>query len=536
MRVSFLARSVALISVALILGACNDDHDDTTIRDVTPPLITTDSNFADGYTAVAAVFVSGAVEDAGGIKTFTYQVGDDIPKTLDMDANGQFNAPILLHRGKNKVTLSATDMTGNTMRLSKRIYVGDTIAAGNGHTGVLRDGKLYGFGRNNFGQTGLGMTTTSADTSVHPVTPTLMSRAPNNLISINYNQNHSLAVDDNGQVYSWGEDKYGQLGRGDANRNDCSKAEAQDCRLDIGAIIDIEDAVTFSAGYRHNLVLDDDGTVWAMGRNAQGQLGNGTTSDSSTPVQVDFSKAPNAGRIIQVVASADSSYALDDKGQVWGWGSDDYANLGRGSACKASDGCTTVTVTPTLIPVIKEVDANHKAREKVTQLAAGRDHILALTNKESVYGWGLNATSQVGYNGVMFKETEKAWDKVITTPTKLPWFDEKEVRRIYANGNASYAVLEDGTVYPWGMFGETNDTGKTIYNHLDEPSNKLPSLKNIDNMAMGIMHLIAHEKPKNKTDDGQLFTWGWSFDGSLGSDIAAHIWMYNTPIAIHLPE
>lgn len=95
------------------------------------------------------------------------------------------------------------------------------------------------------------------------------------------------------------------------------------------------------------------------------------------------------------------------------------------------------------------------------------------------------------------------------------------------------------------MFGETNSAGKTVYKDLDEPTNKLPNLKNIDNMAMGVMHLIAHEKPLQQNTntntntshrDGQLFTWGWSFEGSLGNKDTTHVWMYNTPMPVNLPS
>lgn len=79
------------------------------------------------------------------------------------------------------------------------------------------------------------------------------------------------------------------------------------------------------------------------------------------------------------------------------------------------------------------------------------------------------------------------------------------------------------------MFGETNSAGTTIYNNLDEPTDTLPSLTNIDNIAMGAMHHIAHDKNNN------LYTWGWSFEGSIGSELATHIWMYNIPFSIRLP-
>lgn len=562
MRLYPLTQAMAFVAVALLLTACgNDSESDTipTVIDGTPPLLTTDSGFTDGYTAVAAVFVSGQVQDSSGIKSLTYSLNEKPMQRLTTNTEGYFNDRILLSLGSNKITLEATDNAGNIMRSTKTIYLGDTIAAGGAHTGALRDGQLYGWGRNNYGQTGLGLTTKISDVMGHPDTPMMMNTAPKDLLSISFNQNHSLAIDRNGQVYSWGEDKYGQLGRGETGRNDCSQIE--DCRLDISPIKGIENALMVAAGYKHNLVLTKDGHVWAFGDNSHGQLGNApaintanshSTTNSSTPVKVDFSKVEGVGHIVQVVASANSSYALDDKGQVWGWGSDAYANLGKGTACTVVHHCVDINTTPIRIHIIDSSQVKSSTAqniEKVTQLAAGRDHVLALTNNEAVYGWGLNATSQLGYNGETFHGTEGAWADIVATPTKLLWFTDKAIRRVYANGNASYALLDnittskdsstDGVIYAWGTFGQTNGAGETIYNDLDEPTNNLPNLKNIDNLAMGAMHLIAHEKPLNQgrtTDskNGYLFTWGWSFEGSLGNKDTAHIWMYNTPIPVSL--
>lgn len=564
MRLPLLMQAMAFVVPALLLTACGNDSDASTaitIIDGTPPLLTTDSSFTDGYTAVAAVFISGQVQDSSGIRSLTYTINEEPVQTLTVHKEGYFDDRILLSLGNNKITLEATDNAGNIMRSTKTIYLGDTVAAGGSHTGALRDGQLYGWGRNNYGQTGLGSTTKITDVMGHPDAPMIISHAPKHLLSLNYNQNHSLAIDQNGQVYSWGEDKYGQLGRGEMGRNDCSKTE--DCRLDISPIAGIDNAVMVAAGYKHNLVLTKDSSVWAFGANDQGQLGNGTSSVSSIPVSVDFSAANDIGHIVQVVASANSSYALDDKGQVWGWGSNAYANLGKGSACTSVTHCININATPVRIPVINNQTKSGTAQneEKVIQLAAGRDHVLALTNKESVYGWGLNDTSQVGHNGAVFKNTKNAWANIIVTPTRLPWFTDKEVRRVYANGHASYALLDNvsispeftssksigieskanGVLYPWGMFGETNSAGNTIYHNLDEPSSKVLSLKNIDNMAIGIMHLIAHQKsrPQESNNDfknGNLLTWGWSFEGSLGNKDTTQIWMYNTPSPVNLPS
>ena len=530
MRLSPLFHALPFLTASLLLMACGNDNETTTtpiINDITPPLLTINSEFNDRTTAVAASFVSGQVKDTGGVKSLTYKLNDESAQPIALAADSSFVDRILLKLGSNKLVLTATDIAGNATESSTTVYLGDTIAAGGAHTGAIKEGQLYGWGRNNFGQTGLGKTTTLAQNNssiiqVHPDTPTLMSAASNKLLTLSFNQNHSLAIAEDGQVYSWGDDKFGQLGRGSLGHDSCSRL----CRFDIAPIAGINNALMVAAGYNHNLILSADGSVWAMGANAQGQLGNGSTQDSNVPVKVDFSAAADVGHIVQVVASASSSYALDDKGQVWGWGSDHYGNLATGKACTTANDCVNKNPLPVRITVIVDSAID----EKVTQLAAGRDHVLALTDKQSVYSWGLNSSSQIGYNGQNFTNTANAWAKEIATPTKLPWFTDKEVRRVYANGNSSYVLLDNGKVYPWGNFGETNSAGSTIYNDLDEPSDMLPSLTNIDNMAMGAMHLIAQDNSAN------LYTWGWSFEGSIGSKLATNIWMYNIPFPISLPS
>lgn len=528
MRLSRLSQAVALSVFASALSACNSDSEaeSAVIRDVTPPLLITDDNFNSGHTNVAAVFLVGDAKDDGGVKSVTYQINGSAPALLNVDDKGHFAQSISLNRGENVIKLTATDTVGNQLSLNKIIYLGDTIAAGNAHSGAIKDGKLFGWGRNNFGQTGIGITSTFNE-AAHPDTPMPVNNAPTDLVSLSFNQNHSLAMDKNGQVYSWGEDKSGQLGRGNGGRDNCSTTK-NDCRLSIAAIPNITNALIMAAGYSHNLVLDDDGNVWAFGAGGNGQLGNGTAADSSSPVLVDFSKAENVGRIIQVAANANSSFALDDKGQVWGWGSDADANFGRGAPCNEAHDCVDTQATPVLLPVSKISTQD----EKIIQLATGRDHVLALTNKNTVYGWGLNTTSQVGYNGTGLKDTKNAWGSIVTTAKTLPWFQEKSVRRLFANGNLSYALLSDGKAYPWGSYGETkiiNGKAKITYDNINEPEDRLKTIMAIDSLAVGARHHVAKEI------NGTIVSWGLSVEGTLGKKNTLDSWVFNTPIIVDFP-
>nr|WP_232337971.1 hypothetical protein [Deinococcus arboris] len=371
---------------------------------------------------------------------------------------------------------------------------------------------MYSWGRNNFGQTGLGKTTTLAASADHPVSPTAIT-APAPFVALAFNQNQSLAIAEGGALYSWGDDTNGQLGRGTQGRANCG---ASNCRLDIGKVAGLPAAAQVSAGYSHTLVLAEDGGVWAFGLNSSGQLGDGGSAARATPELVVWGDA-RPSRVVQVLASSASSYALDDKGQVWGWGRNQYANLGQGSVSSAA----AVQASPLLVPL--------PAGVVVTEIAAGRDHVLALTSEGKVYAWGLNATSQVGFKGVKFKGKPEAWPGNVLSPRLLPSTETLRAVNVYANGNTSYLRLADGSLRAWGMYGDMAGTG-AVYADLDEPSDKLPNLKNMADLAVGALHQVGRRQ------DGGLFAWGWSFEGSLGGGATtANTWMYNTPLPLTLP-
>ncbi|WP_230655630.1 RCC1 domain-containing protein [Psychrobacter sp. I-STPA10] len=479
--------------------------------------------------------LKGKVSDNGALAGLSVQLllnktanNNSMPEVITIDEKGEFEVITPLQAGDNEIAITVMDKAGNQTTKTQHVYFGHTLTAANSHTGALVDGKLYAWGRNNFGQVGRGdVTSIRDDGDAHSISPQLITNAPKNIVSISFNQNHSSLLTKDGSVYTWGSDGDGELGRGDTGRSDCGR-KTENCRLDIGKVNSLADVVAISSGYGHRLVLNKVGEVWAFGDNGEGQLGVAATTDhSSTPVQVDFSSQANVGKIIQVVASSKSSYALDDKGQVWAWGSNKYGNFGMGKVCERGDdpketGCIPSSSKPLQVPLAEAV--------KIKELAVGRDHVLALTDMGEVYSWGLNATSQVGYNSKDMPDTQQKWDRFITTPTLLPWSTDKQSKHVYANGNTSYVMKKDGKVYPWGMYGESGADGRPDYVDLAEPTDKLPSLTNVVDMGVGALHQLA------KREDGGIFSWGWSYEGSLGGgDTVTNIWMYNTPIALKFP-
>jgi hypothetical protein len=128
-----------------------------------------------------------------------------------------------------------------------------------------------------------------------------------------------------------------------------------------------------AGGEHHSLAVKSDGTVWAWGYNYYGQLGDGTTTDRWTPVQVS-----GITGVVAIAASRYHSLALLSDGTVWAWGYNGQGELG--------DGTTTESWTPVQTSGIAGVIG----------IAGGRYHSIALLSDGTVRSWGFNTTGQLG--------------------------------------------------------------------------------------------------------------------------------------------
>lgn len=433
--------------------------------------------------------VRGALTTAGA-DAITVKLTDslEVPATL---TNGtRFSARLTgLTPGANDIEIAITDKAGVITTYTSTVYFGSSLAAGGSHTGAIVNGDIYAWGRNNKGQLGLGYTSsTSAADPVHPNAPTRID-STQTFVAIAFNQNASLALTAAGAVYAWGDGDDGQLGLGDP----ATMEFGEDDVLTPTAIPMLE-GVAVVRGYDHSMVLGKDGTVWTFGDNSAGQLGDGTTNDSDVPVQVS-----GLSNIIQITAGSKSSYALDADGNVWGWGRDKYANLGRGSESDDPQ------LTPVQISGLPPIEA----------LATGRDHVLALDREGKVWGWGLNRSTQVG--GAPLQDP-------VLSASLVPGLDD--IRSVHANGNQSFVTREDARLYGWGQ--NINGTlGIPAEDDISAPSEAVFGLSHITGAAIGALHGVA------RNESGEVFSWGWSFEGSLGGgEGTIDRWAYRIPILV----
>ena len=202
----------------------------------------------------------------------------------------------------------------------------------------------------------------------------LVAGAPSGLgrtVALSAGYHHTLALTDEGTVYSWGWQYYNQLGIGCRDFADCRTAQEM---RPVAVPNNLKRTTAIAAGGFHSLTLLADGTVMAWGLNSVGQLGIGTTESDLAQHQV-----VGLTDVVAISAGIYHSLAVKSDGSVWAWGWNHFGQLG--------DGTTTDRLVPTLVPGLTGV----------TSVAAGGYHSLALAGPGGpATAWGFNNVGQLG--------------------------------------------------------------------------------------------------------------------------------------------
>ena len=263
------------------------------------------------------------------------------------------------------------------------------------------NGEVYGWGHNNHGQLGEG-NSSSIDS------PRLIKGIPGKVFCITAGDYHSLALMENGKVYGWGGNEYGQLGDG-------TKKDRRNPKLIKGIPGKV---VGIAAGSLHSLVVTENGELYGWGRNQNGELGDGSIEDRKYPKLIKGIR----GKVTSIAAGFQHSVALLESGKVYGWGGNDNRQQGNG------------TIRDRKLPkLIKYIPG------KVTGIAVGIFHTVALLESGKVYGWGGNAFGQLGDKTLADRDR----------PKLIKGFTTK-VTSIAAGEYESLALLENGELYGWG--------------------------------------------------------------------------------------
>lgn len=232
------------------------------------------------------------------------------------------------------------------------------IAAGGWHSVALKsDGTVWTWGWNMDGQLGDG---TLSDKIIPTQVPGLTD-----ITQIAAGTYHVLALKSDGTVWAWGDNLYGQIGNGTNGADVTTPVK----------VLGLTNVVKIAAGRFFSLAVKNDGSVWTWGQNLYGQLGDGTTTDRYTPVQVS---GLTLALPAIVATGAFHCTAVKSDGTVWAWGRNSYGNLGNN------------TLTNSSIPV-QMLDISD-----VVEMSNGTNFSIMVKSDGTFWGCGRNASGQLG--------------------------------------------------------------------------------------------------------------------------------------------
>ena len=294
-----------------------------------------------------------------------------------------------------------------------------------------------------------------------------------------------------GYALGFGNDGNGQVGAGSSNDITPRPTAAA---LPAGVT-----AVQVAAGYSHTVAVGTDGAVYAWGSNSDGELGNGTTTPSPTPVRVNL---PAGVTVTSVAAGYLDSFAVTATGRVYAWGYGGQGEIGNGATADAH--------TPTAVSLPAGVSAS--------AVSAGYAHALAVTTSGAVYAWGINTTGQLG-DGTL---TTRSTPVPVTFPTGT------SITAVAAGFGHSLALTSTGVVYAWGANGKGQlGTGNTTGSA--KPVKVTIGATAATSVAAGYAHSVA------TLTGGSSLAWGDNSTGQLGTGKSAtDLPQANQPTAVAL--
>uniref|UniRef100_A0A8B9QBX2 HECT-type E3 ubiquitin transferase n=1 Tax=Apteryx owenii TaxID=8824 RepID=A0A8B9QBX2_APTOW len=288
------------------------------------------------------------------------------------------------------------------------------VSCGEAHTLALNDkGQVYAWGLATDGQLGLPGTEECIR-----VPRNIKSLSEIQIVQVACGYYHSLALSKGSEVFSWGQNKYGQLGLGYEYKKQTSPHV-------IKSLLGIPFA-QIAAGGAHSFVLTLSGAIFGWGRNKFGQLGLNDDNDRYVPTLL---KSLRTQKVVHICCGEDHTAALTKEGGVFTFGAGGYGQLGHNS--------TSHEINPRKVFELMG--------SVVTQITCGRQHTTAFVPSSGrIYSFGLGGNGQLGTGTTSNRKSpftvKGNW---LPYSNQYPLTTDSEeyycVKRIFSGGDQSFA-------------------------------------------------------------------------------------------------
>lgn len=301
-------------------------------------------------------------------------------------------------------------------------------------------------------------------------------------------------------LFVWGQNTSGQFGNG-TTRNSSTPLE-----IGLAELLAGETIIAISGGINHTLALTDSGRIYAWGDNSFGQLGIGNDTSHTSPVLVDMTGSLSGKEVITIVAGNRHSLALTTAGEVYSWGNNVNGQLGTGRISNSD------------VPLAVDM-SGALAGKSVKKISNNGDHTLALTRDGQVVSWGWNGYGQLGVGNDWNSRFPLLVEGALTGKT---------IRAIAAGDRHSLVLTSDGELFAWGKNsnGELGN-GDIIESHVPVTVDMSGVLA--DKVVTAITAGFDHSTVL--TSDGSMFAWGDNYSGTLGNGSTTDS---NVPVAVDM--
>ncbi|CAN4080000.1 unnamed protein product [Withania somnifera] len=297
-----------------------------------------------------------------------------------------------------------------TIEALKSENVSSVVAGSRNSLAICEDGKLFTWGWNQRGTLGH-----PPETKTENIPSQVKALANVKIVQAAIGGWHCLAVDDQGKAYAWGGNEYGQCGEEPERKDDTGRPIKRDIVIPkrCAAKLSVRQV---AAGGTHSVVLTREGQVWTWGQ----PWPPGDIKQISTPVRVQ-----GLARVRLIAVGAFHNLALLDDGVLMAWGNNEYGQLG------------TADTQPRSQPIAVQ----GLSGLTLVDIAAGGWHSAALTDEGEVYGWGRGEHGRLGFG-------DDKSSKMV--PQKVQLLAGENIVQVSCGGTHSVALTHGGQMFSFG--------------------------------------------------------------------------------------